>query len=244
MTDRTPDRLAPVVVRRDLEIHRQRLEGREHAARLHFSFGTYQDPANMGIGVLRVLNHESFPEDARLAPHPHGHAQLVTYVIAGELEHSDRELDAGRLAAGGVQRTSLSSDADSLEWNPTRGPLELLQIWLAIRREPDPRVEQRQYRLDDRQDRWLRIAHPHGEGGSGVTVDSDASVYVTHLEPPASLSHTMAPGHGGYVYVVSGDAELNGHRMGPGDAAYITGEGTVAVEARQQAELVLVDTAL
>jgi redox-sensitive bicupin YhaK (pirin superfamily) len=245
MGDRAPDRLAPVIVRRDAEIHRQLLEGREHVARMHFSYGTYQDPVNMGIGVLRAFNHELFPENARLEPHPHSHAQRITYVIAGELEHSDRELDAARLGPGGVERTTLSSGADSLEWNPSPGsPLEVLQIWLALRGEPDPHVEQRQYRLDDRHNRWLAVAHPHGQGGSGVNVDSDASIHVTHLDPSASVGHTLAAGHGGYAYVISGDADLNGHRLHSGDAVLITGDGAVLVEAHAPTELILVDTAL
>jgi len=245
MANPTLEPLAPVIIRRDVEIHRQLLEGRLHAARLHFSYGTYQDPANMGIGPLRVFNHETFPEAARLAPHPHSHAQLITYVVAGELEHSDAELDAGRIGAGGVQRSTLSSGADDLEWNPSSTePLELLHIRLALRREPQLLVEQRQYHLDERSNRWLRIARPHGESGGGVAVDSDASVHVSHLEPAASVGHTIAPGHGGYAYVISGGAELNGHRLGSGDAALITGAGIVHVEAGQPAELILVDTAL
>lgn len=245
MADRTLQPPAPVVVRRDIEIHRERLEGRLHTARLHFSYGAYQDPANMGIGALRVFNHETFPESARLASHPHSHAQLLTYVIAGELEHSDAELDAGRIGAGGVQRSTLSSRADDLEWNPSTGqPLELLHIWLALRREPEQLVEQRQYHVDDRENRWLRIARPHGETGSGVVVDSNASVHVAHLDPGVSVDHTIASGHGGYAYVISGAAGLNGHDLGAGDAVLITGAGTLSVEGRQPAELILVDTAL
>ena len=245
MTDHIAARLAPVIVRRDIEIHRELLEGQQHTARLHFSYGDYADPAHMGLGALRVFNHEFLPQSARLSPHPHSHAQRITYVVAGELEHSDAELGAGRVEAGGVQRTTLSSHAEWLEWNPSpTRPLELVEVWLALRREPDPLTEQRQYHLDDRMNRWLRIAHPHGEGGQGIAVDSDASIHVTHLEPPASVTYRIAPGHGGYAYVISGDAELNAHRLQAGDAAMITDQGIVAVEARTPTELILVDTAV
>jgi quercetin 2,3-dioxygenase len=243
MSERSTAGLAPVIIRRDIEIHRQLLEGQQHLARLHFSYGDYADPANMGIGVLRVFNHELLPASARLSPHPHSHAQRITYVVAGELEHSDAEF-TGRVAAGGVQRATLSSHAEALEWNPSPArSLDLLQIWLAIQREPDPLTEQRQYHLDDRINRWLRIAHPHGERGQGVTVDSDASVHVTHLEPSTSVTYGIAPGRGGYAYVISGEADLNAHSLQSGDAAMITDQGTVAVEARKPTELILVDTA-
>ena len=56
MSERTLDRLARIVVRRDLEIHRSHLG--PCAARWHFSFADYQDPTHIGIGALRVFNHE------------------------------------------------------------------------------------------------------------------------------------------------------------------------------------------
>ena len=53
MSERTLDRLARVVVRRDLEIHRSHLG--PWAARWHFSFADYQDPTHIGIGASRVF---------------------------------------------------------------------------------------------------------------------------------------------------------------------------------------------
>ena len=47
-------------VRRDREIHRE--EGGWFVARWHFSFDRYRDPRQMGVGPLRVFNHD------RLAP--------------------------------------------------------------------------------------------------------------------------------------------------------------------------------
>jgi quercetin 2,3-dioxygenase len=236
------DRLAPVNVRRDVEIHRD--VASPYHARMHFSFGEYQDPARMGIGALRVFNHRHLPPAARLTRHPHGHAHCVTYVIDGAFVHRDPTF-TGRLDPGGVQRSALPAPTDALEWNPEPAePLELLQLWLAPRRTPTVLVEHRQYQPDERRNRWLLIARPHGRLGTGVAVDSDASVLVTHLEAGASLRHTIAPGSAGYAYLVRGAAILNAHPLRGGDAALITGEGTVAVDADEPTELVLVDTAL
>ena len=57
-----PDSLAPPMlqVRRDREIHKE--EGGWFVARWHFSFDRYRDPRQMGVGPLRVFNHD------RLAP--------------------------------------------------------------------------------------------------------------------------------------------------------------------------------
>jgi redox-sensitive bicupin YhaK (pirin superfamily) len=242
VSGRRLDRLARVVVRRDLEIHRSHLG--PYTARWHFSFADYQDPTHIGIGALRVFNHEELPPAARLVLHPHSHAQCVTYVIAGEFQHRDAVLDSGRLDAAGVQRMTLTSTADYLEWNPsaTEG-LELLQIWLAFERSPTHLVEQRQYRLADRENRWLQVARPHGHGGSGLAVDSDASVLVTHLDPGRSVHHVISPARGGYAYVIAGAAGLNEHRLEAGDAAVHRG-GNGGGEAHRPSELMLVDTQL
>ncbi len=206
------DRFAPVIVRRDVEIHRDTVS--PYHTRMHFSFGEYQDPAHMGIGALRVLNHRFLPPAAHFDA-PHGHAIRLTYVVAGALVHRDATLDAGRVDPGGVQRTSLPLRPDALEWNPLPAEaLELLEIWLAPERTPNVLAEQRQYHIDERRNRWLQIARPHGRPGTGVAVDSDAGVLVAYLEPGATL------------------------------AALITAEGMVTVDGLEPAEVVLVDTAL
>src|SRR5947209_15298672 len=52
----TTEQLAPLEVRRDEEIFAT--DGGWFRARWHFSFDEYNDPANMGIGTLRVFNHQ------------------------------------------------------------------------------------------------------------------------------------------------------------------------------------------
>jgi redox-sensitive bicupin YhaK (pirin superfamily) len=237
------DRLAPLIVRRDVEIHRDAAS--PYHTRMHFSFGDYQDPTQMGIGALRVLNHRVLPPAARPALELHAHAVRVAYVIAGALVHRDRNIDDGRVDAGGVQRSALPAPAEALEWNPLpAGALELLDIWLHPRREPTRMVEQRQYHLDDRRNRWLQLARPHGTPGTGVAVDTDVSILVNHVEPGAAVEHTIRAGGGGYAYVISGAADLNDELLRTGDAALITGSGSVVVGAREHTEVVMVDTAL
>jgi Quercetinase C-terminal cupin domain len=85
---------------------------------------------------------------------------------------------------------TLTSAADYLEWNPsaTQG-LELLQIWLAFERSPTHLVEQRQYRLPDRENRWLQVARPHGhnehrlEAGDAALITEEGMVEVETHRP-------------------------------------------------------------
>ena len=63
---------------------------------------------------------------------------------------------------------------------------------------------------------------------------------------PAGLMHgcQFEPGHGGYLYVIDGDVDVNLERLGAHDAARVVGEGRLHVEASNPAELLIVDVAL
>jgi redox-sensitive bicupin YhaK (pirin superfamily) len=58
------------------------------------------------------------------------------------------------------------------------------------------------------------------------------------------VHHVISPARGGYAYVIAGAADLNEHRLEAGNAAVITEEGIVEVEAHRPSELMLVDTQL
>src|SRR5207302_10783219 len=78
------EQLAPLEVRRDEEIFAT--DGGWFRARRHFSFDEYNDPANMGIGTLRVFNHDTLAPGALWPMHPHRDVEGITYVVAGHFE--------------------------------------------------------------------------------------------------------------------------------------------------------------
>jgi len=67
---------------------------------------------------------------------------------------------------------------------------------------------------------------------------------VSHLEPGTKVEHTFAPAHGGYLYVIDGSLRLNDEKLGTGDAAKISGEHHISLEADGPTELILVDVTL
>src|ERR1044072_1288059 len=85
-------------IRRDAEIYSQ--EGGWFAARWHFSFDRYRDPANMGIGPLRVFNDDRLVAGADWPMHPHADVEGLTYVVEGAFEHSDSLGNHGQLQPG------------------------------------------------------------------------------------------------------------------------------------------------
>jgi hypothetical protein len=123
--------------------------------------------------------------------------------------------------------------------------MQFIQLWiLPSRRGLPPGVVQRQYEVADRTDRLLQLVRPEDTEGEGVTVWQDAHVYASRLNPGVSVEHRFGAGHGGYLYLIEGDAEVNGERFRRGDAAYIRHDGLVRIRAEASSELLLVDTVL
>jgi redox-sensitive bicupin YhaK (pirin superfamily) len=111
----TTTALAPIQVRRNSEIFD--IDGGWFQARWHFSFDQYWDPENMGIGQLRVFNHDTLIPGAIWPMHPHRDVEGITYVVAGEFEHRDTGGGSGILYPGAVQRLTLGSGLQHSEGN-------------------------------------------------------------------------------------------------------------------------------
>ncbi len=245
MTDATAIALAPLKVRRDAEIYET--DGGWFHARWHFSFDQYHDIDNMGIGTLRVFNHDTLVPGATWPMHPHRDVEGITYVPRGNFEHADSMGNGGVLPAGSVQRMTLGSGALHSESNHSKvEPVEFIQMWIMpAQRGLEPSVEQRVHTVEDRHNRLLRILRPAGtEGDTGVTVHQDVSMYVARLDPGVAVQHTFGAGRGGYFYLIEGEVDLNGAQLATGDAAKVIGSGLLQVSAKNTSELIFVDTPL
>ncbi|MGB2694473.1 MAG: pirin family protein [Dehalococcoidia bacterium] len=237
--------LAPIVVRRDAEIHA--MDRGWVKGRWHFSFDDYVDPENMSIGMMRVFNHDTLEAGAIWPMHPHRDVEGISYIPRGEFEHRDSLGNGGVLERGGVQRMTLGSGAMHAECNHSQTePVEFIQMWIMPwERGLTPSVEQRQHTEEDRHNTLLRILRPVGtEGDTGVSVHQDVSMYVSRLDPGVEVRHTFGGERGGYLYLITGDLELNGERLHSGDAAKVPGAGLLTMRAQETSELILVDTPL
>jgi redox-sensitive bicupin YhaK (pirin superfamily) len=236
--------LAPILVRRDHEI--ASAGGGWFKARWHFSFDRYYDPENMGIGTLRVFNHDTLAPGAIWPMHPHQDIEGITYVVTGTFRHADSAGNGGVFSAGAVQRLTLGSGLMHSEQNHSETePVQFIQMWiLPSRRGLPPSLEQRQFTAEDRHNRLLQILRPEGSEGTGVTVHQDASMHVSRLDPEVTLEHEFRQGRGGYFYLIQGAIELSRERLATGDAAKVLGEGLLRIHALEPSELVLVDTPL
>ena len=229
-------------IRKDNQIHEE--EGGWFHARWHFSFDQYRDPNQMGIGPLRVFNHDRLAPGAVWPLHPHHDVEGITYVWKGAFKHEDSLGNGGTLSPGGVQLMTLGSGALHSEQNGSADePMEFIQLWI-LPDTPDlaPAVQQKQFTKSDRQDKLLQVI---GSGAdSSIQVHQDAAVYVASLSAGNSVSHAFAAGRGGYLYLIEGAVEVNGEALTGGDAVKITAEQLIDVRASNDSEFILVDVSL
>jgi redox-sensitive bicupin YhaK (pirin superfamily) len=231
-------------VRRDKEIYD--IEGGWFHARWHFSFDQYRDPENTSFGTLRVFNDDRLVPGADWPMHPHRDIEGLTYVVEGTFRHADNL--GGRyeiLPVGSAQRMTLGSGAWHSEQNAseTEG-MRFIQMWILPSESGlEPGVEQKVFTKEDRTDRLLRIIS--GDGGDSVLVHQDAHVFVSSLSGGASATHDIPSGAGVYFYLISGAVTLNGEeRLETGDAAKVSDESSLRIEATEPSELILVQVRL
>jgi redox-sensitive bicupin YhaK (pirin superfamily) len=232
-----------IQVRRDDEIYE--VEGGWFHARWHFSFDQYRDPEYTQFGSLRVFNDDRLIPGAIWPLHPHRDIEGLTYVVEGTFRHAD-DLDGEYmlLPAGSAQRMTLGSGAWHSEQNGSEDePMRFIQMWIMPReRGLPPSVEQKVFTKEDRTDRWLRIIS--GQDGASVLVHQDANVYASSLSPGASLIHDFDAGGGAYFYLMEGAVHLNDERLTIGDAAKISDESHIQVDADEPSELLMVEVRL
>lgn len=209
-------------------------------ARHSFSFADYYDPAEMGWGVLRVINEDRVAPGKGFGTHGHRDMEIVTYVIEGELEHRDSLGNGEVIRPGEVQRMSAGTGIRHSEFNPSPSvTTHLLQIWIEPRELGiTPGYEQQP--LAPGNNDWRLIASPDAAQGSTL-IHQDARLFAARLQTDAQLDYTLDPARRAYVHLVHGSLSLNGVRMSTGDGAKISSENSLHFAASAGSEILLFD---
>src|SRR5436305_14479837 len=99
-------------------------------SRHSFSYGPHYDPANVRFGLLVASNHDTVAAGAGFDPHPHRDMEIVSWVLAGRLEHADDRGHRGVVRPGRAQLTSAGSGIVHSERAYGGGPVEFVQMWV------------------------------------------------------------------------------------------------------------------
>jgi len=207
-----------------------------------FSFGQYHDPDHMGFGPLRVINEDRVAPGGGFAPHSHANMEIVSYVLAGGLQHKDSIGTGSVIRPGDVQRMSAGSGIQHSEYNASNTePVHFLQIWiLPDRQNIAPGYEQKHFAAEDRRGQLRLVASGDGRDGA-ISIRQDARIYACLLAPGETVAHDYAPGRRGWLQLTSGEVRVNGASLKAGDGAAIDAEATLRLTAATDSEFLLFD---
>src|SRR4051812_37749702 len=129
-----------------------------------FSFDQYYDPAHMHFRSLRVINEDRVQAAKGFPTHSHRDMEIITYILAGALEHRDSMGNGSVIRPGDVQRMSAGSGVAHSEFNPSDAEsVHLLQIWiLPVSDNLPPGYEEKHFSEEERRGRLRLIGSPDG----------------------------------------------------------------------------------
>jgi redox-sensitive bicupin YhaK (pirin superfamily) len=185
-----------------------------------FSFAGYYNPERMSFGVLRVLNDDSVAPGMGFGTHPHSDMEIISIPLSGSLQHKDSEGNAQLIRKGEVQLMSAGTGVAHSEYNASMSEdVKFLQIWVLPKKLGiKPRYEQKKFDLVE--NKLSLVVSPDGRDGS-VTINQDAFFSLAEINNSEIEYERKLEGNGVYIFVLSGEVELNGEKFGARDGVGI-----------------------
>lgn len=226
-------------------------ENRGHAnhgwlnARHSFSFAHWYDPTKIHFGALRVLNDDEVAPGMGFGKHPHDNMEIITLVQEGALEHKDSMGNGSVMRANDVQVMSAGTGVFHSEMNHSKSDaVKLFQIWVF----PDkgnvtPRYDQKTFSPEGRKNQWQEIIKPDTQtNGEAIFIHQQAWFSLTDLDAGKSLTYeNKKNGNGAYVFVIDGDAEVNGNKLKRRDAIGISEYEKFEINAVSNTRILVMD---
>jgi redox-sensitive bicupin YhaK (pirin superfamily) len=196
-------------------------------SRFSFSFAEYYDLKHMGFRNLRVINDDWIDAGQGFGMHPHRDMEIITVVLEGAIQHKDSLGHEAVVRPGEIQRMTAGSGISHSEFNPSRTEkTHLYQIWIKpLAKGLTPSYAQKPYDMPELGQAILLAGQP-GENGL-IDIHADARLHRARSSDDKPVSIDLAPGRYGWVQVVSGNGQVNGQPVGPGDGVALSDEPQV-----------------
>jgi len=207
-----------------------------------FSFAEYYDPKHMGFSHLRVINEDRIKPGTGFPTHGHRDMEIITYVLEGGIEHKDSMGNGSIIQTGELQRMTAGTGVTHSEYNASHETdAHFLQIWiLPHRRGLTPDYEQKPFAIEQNTGQLMLLASPDGRADS-VTIHQNTLLYAGRFEAGDEITHILPKGRKGYLQVVRGQVNFNGHDLATGDGAQIQLEPELQIRAETASEVLLFD---
>jgi redox-sensitive bicupin YhaK (pirin superfamily) len=195
----------------------------------------------MGFRVLRVMNEDRVAAGNGFGTHPHRDMEIITYVIDGQLEHTDSMGNGSIIQAGEFQRLSAGSGITHSEFNPSdENETHLYQIWLLPEANGlEPAYEQRSFPRMGAEP--MRLVASRGGRDGSLHINQDVNLYKSELNQAESVTLPLTQARYGWLQVVRGEVTVEEETLTDCDAIALSELNAPVVQAVRDSEFLFFD---
>ena len=186
-----------------------------------FSFASWQNPERVRFGVLRVLNDDIIAPDMGFGMHPHDNMEIITIILRGELKHKDSMGSEGIIKENEIQVMSAGRGVTHSEFNPSKSEeVNLLQIWVfPDKKDIEPRYDQQSFAPEGKENKLLTLISPDKDSKESMRINQGAYFSIGKFDAGKEISYEVHTERNGvYVFVIEGEIEIDGDKLGRRDA--------------------------
>lgn len=209
-----------------------------------FSFASWHNPERMHFGALRVLNDDQVAAGRGFGRHPHDNMEIISIPLSGDLRHADSMGNETVIREGDVQIMSAGTGVVHSEFNhSSEEEVRFLQIWIyPDMRDLAPSYDQKRFPPNEQNNTWQNIVRPASSTGDGVAIHQNAWLHLGRYSQGAAPTYqAQSVGNGVYVFVLEGNAVIEGQSLGRRDAIGIDSNREFEVECTEDSRILLLD---
>lgn len=210
-----------------------------------FSFANYHNNNRVHFGALRVLNDDIIKGGGGFNTHPHDNMEIITIPIHGALKHADSMGHEQIIAENEVQVMSAGTGIFHSEFNASETEdVNLLQLWIfPNKKNVKPVYDQKYFTTAGAINNWqFLVSHIENPIEETLGIYQDASIARTILEANRELTyHMQSNSFGSYVFIVSGEIELDGEIFKSRDAIGLTKITEFKIKAKKDALIINIE---
>jgi hypothetical protein len=209
-----------------------------------FNFHEYQS-GRAGFGTMRVFGDEVFTgAGCGYNMHPHHNFVIAAFVLQGELTHINTVGNVDQLLQGDYYVFSAGSGGKHAELSLGAEDMHAIYIWFLPNQLYLPPSYHRGH--FDRRARRNRIEQLVGDQDGALPIPQDVRISWLISDGPGTYSYRpRSSAHGVYVFVLEGEARIDGLLLGRRDSAGISNASDIACETTiDETEILIVETIL
>ena len=198
-----------------------------------FSFPGYFDPKYRNFGDLQTINDDRVQPGGHVPIHEHKNMEIFGYVVEGICRHTDSHGKVLDIPAGAVQRMSTGTGIKHTEGNASDTPNRYLQLWIKPNvLDTEPIHEWYQFIREDKLNKFCDITEK-------LPIKQDAKLLSGIFTEDFVFELNDIRRY--YLYVVSGETNVNNHSLIEGDGLSFINENKIEIQSTTESEIILFD---